>query len=55
MSNEAKIEKIVETVYDSLDKLKFYFMCTIQEMEVKLRKDYSDKYDQLARKIYSLE
>jgi hypothetical protein len=47
LTGDSKIDKIVETVYDSLDKLKFYFMCTIKETEIKIRRDYNEKIEVL--------
>ena len=33
---ENKLASIIGTVYDSLDKLKFFLMCSLKELEIKL-------------------
>ena len=48
---ETKFASIIDTVYDSLDKLKFFLMCSLKELEIKLSKDYNSKFDLIHQKL----
>eukprot|EP00347_Sterkiella_histriomuscorum_P007748 403347706 len=54
-SNGNSIDQIVETIYDSLDKLRSYLVMSIQDQEQKLRDEYNYKYDLLSQRIQELE
>ncbi|CDW72621.1 UNKNOWN [Stylonychia lemnae] len=53
--NIASIDQIVETIYDSLDKLKSYLMISIKDQESRLSKEYEEKFDKIHQRLLELE
>ena len=49
------MDQIVETIYDSLDKLRTYLLISIGEQEAKLRAEYDQKFEKITTRLKELE